>query len=145
MLYLHDAALYRAAYLSIMQLRSTIRTIELENRHTNVRDSASFLRPFTSSECVSFLNPYNRRNPRNTVEHPFATLGGTLNLEINPDTRPPSFLRALSFLPLAVHVITLHKSVPRVTKPNRTLIARVVLVLPSIPSHGPLFHRTQSV
>jgi hypothetical protein len=133
---LHDAALYRTAHLSIMQLRSTVRTLELENCYMDINDFVSFLRPFTNLACVSLLDPsiQGDKTLKEPVEHAFPILEGTLDLEISPDVQTLSFFRGLSFLPLAVPAITMRDYVHQVAKLNRKLVALGDSALPSIPS-----------
>jgi hypothetical protein len=132
---LHRVALYRTAQLSIMHLRSTVRTLELEDCLMDINDFVSFLRPFTNLERVSLLNPsiQGGRYLREPVEYPFPTLEGTLDLKISPDAQTSSFLRGLSFLPLAVRAITLRDYGHQVARFNRKLVALRDPALPMIP------------
>jgi hypothetical protein len=133
---LHDAVLHRAAHLSIMQLRSTVRTLELENCYMDINDFVNFLRPFTSLERVSLLDPsiQDDKPLKKPVEHSFPILEGTLDLEISPDVQTLPFFRGLSFLPLAVRAITMRDYVHRATELNRILVALGEPALPRIPS-----------
>ena len=134
---LHRAALYRTTQLSIMQLRFTVRTLELEDCLMDINDFVNFLRPFTNLERVSLLNPsiQGRRYLRTPVEYPFPTLEGMLDLKISPDAQTLSFLRGLSFLPLAVRAITLRDHFHRATALIRALVALRDPALPMIPFH----------
>jgi len=132
-LHLLGVGLNRTEYVSgFMQLRSTIRSLELKNCCMNVNDLVTFLRPFTDLESLSLWNPYVRNDAKLDKRRELPTLKGQLDLCIGPHVGN-SFLCELSRLPLALSKITLEnktgvkEGVDRLLSASRKTLAVIIL------------------
>ena len=123
-LHLSGVGLHLVEYVfGFMRLRSTIRSIELDNCRMNINDLVAFLRPFTNLENLSLWAPYAREDTKLEERGRLPTLKGQLDLDLFPRTGTWSLMRELSLLPLAFCDITLRDRAGLLGTVNELLMA----------------------
>jgi len=146
-LHLSGVGLHRTEYVfSLMQLRSTVRFLELASCKMNINDLVTFLRPFTNLESLSLWGIYISHDKKLEKRGRLPTLKGQLDLNLTLCAGIRSFLHELSLLPLAFRDITLRDNLWLPGEVDQLLTAsrKTLAMIRIINSESPL-HRTESV